>query len=260
MDYVAELAAHTEIVQASEVSVSKLSGGRYLIILPVGLAPVTFIRAIPWSIWEKEVVFHPWNPRLDGTLMVPTYKVIANLVGIPVELRKDNMIARAISTFGLYIGSISPERPEDLTHWQAVFATHDLALVPRNLTIVVGGIKFNVPLCVVTWKEVPLYSDADIPQPPETFNGLPPDSSSNDDSFLDESQLIKVPFRVLAEICRGKELSTLPNVVQEFFKNSGLEAMATSSASNSEEEDGSQPQTVDLAADNPTVLLTDPVR
>lgn len=259
VDFVAELAARTEVVQASEVRVSKLSGWRYLLILPVGLAPVTFIRAIPMSVWEREVVFHPWNPRLDGNLMIPSYKVIANLVGVPVELRKDTMIAKAISSFGVYLGHISPERPEDLTHWQAVFATHDLALVPRNLTMSAGGIKFNVPLCVVTWKEVPLYTESDIPQPPETFTAPPPISSSEDESFLDETQPIQVPFRVLAEICRGRELTTLPDVVQEFFKNSGLQAMATSSGSASDEEDDTQLHTVDLTADDP-LPFTDPMQ
>lgn len=97
------------------------------------------------------------------------YKVIVHLVGIPPQLRREQHVARAASTFGVYLGSISQDDPANVASWMVVVGTHDLANLPSSVLIVAGRVHIPVKVQLLKWSKAPLYKDLDQPGMPVTF-------------------------------------------------------------------------------------------
>lgn len=69
------IACRTNLVKKEEIHVSSLSGSRFLILLPEGLDPDTFINATPQELWDEGLSFQPWSPLEDASISIPAYKV-----------------------------------------------------------------------------------------------------------------------------------------------------------------------------------------
>ena len=89
VDNVCDYACRTNLVTKDEIQVSKLSGSRYLIMLPEGLAPDTFINATPQEAWDEGLSFQPWTLLENAAISIPAYKILINLVDIPPPLFKE---------------------------------------------------------------------------------------------------------------------------------------------------------------------------
>lgn len=114
-DTVASYTARTGLVSKEEIMVAILGKGRYLIHLPAGLSPDTFIKATPPDLWDYGLSFASWTPWLDAELKVPHFRILANLVGFPIELWKEEEVIKAVSSFGTYLGSVKPDNPMDFS-------------------------------------------------------------------------------------------------------------------------------------------------
>lgn len=210
---VANYAVRTGLVKNEEISVAVLGGGRYLIHLPTGLAPDTFIRATPADLWDFGLTFEPWSPLRGAEVKVPHFKVLLNLVGFPIEIWKEEEVRKAVSSFGIFLGTIPPENPADFSQWTAVIATEDLAQVPSKVKVRLGGLDKVVPITVVTWSHAPIYKAAQMPQEPPIYTAPTRDTSedsSGDECLMDEDEMIPVSRRAIQEICRGIDPEALP--------------------------------------------------
>lgn len=63
VDNIAELAAQTKLVKEHEVTISKIAHNKFIIFLPIGLAPDRFIKAVPFEVWELGFLFQIWELR-----------------------------------------------------------------------------------------------------------------------------------------------------------------------------------------------------
>lgn len=76
VDNVVHFAYRTNLVKKEEIHVSQMSGSRFLIMLPEGLDPDTFINATPQDLWDEELSFQPWSPLDDASISISAYKVL----------------------------------------------------------------------------------------------------------------------------------------------------------------------------------------
>lgn len=110
-----KLAVDTGLVREEEIRVAKLARDRVLIHLPKGLMVDTFIRALPSALWEQGFSAQLWT-QLDGaTLIMPRFKLMIDLVDFSVHLWKEYHVIRAVSSFGIFLGSVAPEHKSDLS-------------------------------------------------------------------------------------------------------------------------------------------------
>lgn len=112
---VASFATRTRLVEMEEISVSALSKERFLIMLPQGLAVDRFIRATTPELWDSGFTFQPWSQEDHARLVVPEFKVLLDFEGLPPHLYRTKAVARAIGTFGTYLGSIPHVNPSNLS-------------------------------------------------------------------------------------------------------------------------------------------------
>lgn len=245
---IANYAVRTGLVKKDEISVAVLGGGRYLIHLPTGLAPDTFIRATPSDLWDFGLTFEPWSPLRGAEVKVPHFKVLLNLVGFPIEIWKEEEVRKAVSSFGIFLATIPPEDPADFSQWTAVIATEDLAQVPSKIKVRLGGLDKVVPITVVTWSHAPIYKAAEMPQEPPIYTAPTRDTSddsSGDECHMDADEMIPVSRRVIQEICRGIDPEALPWQFRELLA-AGKEAAAANL----------KQAVVQNATDNPQAVAT----
>lgn len=86
IEEVAEYAATSGLVKANEISVGIMTRSRYAILLPMGIDPVQFIKSIPSRVWMDGFSFSLWCPLDDANVVIPRYKVMLDLIGIPLDL------------------------------------------------------------------------------------------------------------------------------------------------------------------------------
>ena len=86
---IAQFAKRTKLVEKHEISIGILGQDKFLIVLPVGIAPETFINATSPSLWEAGFSFQIWSPLDDGRLVIPEYKVLLTLHNVPPHMRRD---------------------------------------------------------------------------------------------------------------------------------------------------------------------------
>lgn len=131
-------ALRTELVEATEISIGRLGQDRFLIVLPHGMAPETFITATSPELWDAGFSFQPWSETDGANLILPDYKVLIDLFNIPPHLFREQEIHKAVSTFGIYLGSIPAKDILDLSVWTAVVAVDRLEKVPQELPCLIS--------------------------------------------------------------------------------------------------------------------------
>lgn len=229
VDKVAEYAAETGLVKEKEVRISMMSKARYVIFLPEGLAPETFIEATPQHLWDMGLSFQKWNQLEDGELHNPAYKVLMDIVGFPPPLYRESAIIRAVSRFGLYLGSVAQQHQEDISRWSTVVAVKELEEVPDMVSLVIGGIEHEAEVKVQMWSRGPVFKGDDMPKPPDRFHGPKPketeetmvteigqSSAMQNDST--ESDSIKISRRALIEICKDRDVDSFSPELREFLQ------------------------------------------
>lgn len=169
VDKVAEWIAKSNLIPEREVTIASLTNNRFLVIMPEGLAPETLIEAIPYEVWDEGVSFQKWNPIEDTTRIIPEFKVIVDLVDIPPSLYRERDVINAVSTFGVYLGTIAQPGSANVSCWTAVVAIEKLEDVPYNVSMVAEGRERLVEVRPVNWCRSKLYNDEDFPQPPPVF-------------------------------------------------------------------------------------------
>lgn len=226
VDAVVAYAVATGLVQPEELAVASLSCSSCLIHLPATLAPDTFLRAIPARIWDLGLEFQPWSPYLAATKAVPEYKVLLELRDLPVRLWRERNVKRVVSSFGVFLGSISPPHAADYAAWKVVVATDRLQRIPQKMEVTIGGIKSVVRVLPIKWSQSPIYSKEDMPVQPPVFIRPSPIMSPNggsptsDDMLQDEEDMIRLPRRVVMQMCTGRDLNSLPPDVHQYLNNS----------------------------------------
>lgn len=203
----------TGLVKKAEISIGILSRERFLIILPLGLAPETFIRATSYSLWEGGFIFQSWSQLDRGMLALPEYKVLLDLVDVPPPLYREKEIANAVATFGTFLGSIPQSNLANLTRWTVAVAVDQLERVPEAVAMHAGGVKHMVTVETKNWLRSPLYTAADLPRHKPKFSK----ADLNSKKIQEEVEPFVVSQKALLQICKGNELSTLPEEVQQFL-------------------------------------------
>lgn len=215
----ATLAVRSGKVTREEIQVTQLYGSRFLIVLPPGLAPETFINATPQSAWDEGITFQPWSPLDDAAISVPAYKVLVGLSGIPPHLWREKNVEQTVNKFGLYLGSVQPEDVASITTFIAAVAVDDLSLVPQQMTMHAGGMVYTIDVHTITWERTPLYTAAEMPRLPERYTRpqpQPDSSSSDDEPATDDHEPVLMSRTVLRELCRGRTADSLPPELRPF--------------------------------------------
>lgn len=226
VDKVTEYAAETGLVNVKEVHIGKMSKARVVIFLPEGLAPETFIEATPQHLWDMGLSFQRWNQLEDGELHNPTYKVLMDIVGFPPPIYREKAIIRAVSRFGLYLGSVTQQHQGDIAEWTVVVGVKELEEVPDMASLVVGGIEYEAEVHVQMWSTGPVFKKEDMPKPPDKINGPKPkvivqaqtieagQSSVVQDPAGDN---IRISRSALEEICEDKDIEIIPLELRRFL-------------------------------------------
>lgn len=152
-------------------------------------------------------------------MKMPRFKVLVELVDFPVQMWRENEVKKAVSTMGLYLGTIPPLKDTDLSCWRLALATDDLYKVAKTVGIVIGGMEHMVQVRPITWEAGAVYKPEDFPVEPTRYTRPPSprpvsgeasdcdtNSASDDTSELDAVHCSK---RALQEIC----LSITPELI-----------------------------------------------
>ncbi|KAF3332750.1 hypothetical protein FCM35_KLT02327 [Carex littledalei] len=193
---VATYATRTNLVTLEEIQVAAMARARHLIVLPIGLTPETFIKAIPEYLWNMGYTFEPWCPVGDAPVRVPAFKVLLHLIDIPPMLWKEDVVRTAVAKFGLYLGSVAPQDPNDISYWAVAIGTDDLQRIPKSISLVAGGIEYITPVVVVTWKRGLIYDRHELPQvTPKIPRPETPSSAcarEEDSSMMEDEDIIPI--------------------------------------------------------------------
>lgn len=112
-----------------------------------------------------------WSPHDDATaITIPRFKLLLDLVGFPIHLWREREVIKAVSRFGVYLGTNQPKIPAELSAWKVAIATDDLCRIPRNIRLSVGGIEYTVPVLSVVWDKGPIYTPSNLPTYPPRFS------------------------------------------------------------------------------------------
>jgi hypothetical protein len=122
---------------------------------------------------------------------------------------------------GVYLGTINPKRPTDISLWSLVVATPDLEIIPEELKLIIGGLEYRVRVLVKKWVHTLLYSAADLPrQPPKYSLPFLSDSSSSlseGSSRDDLEEAFPMSKKSLLEIVRGRDPNSLLPEIRNFI-------------------------------------------
>lgn len=223
------------------------------------LAPETFLRAIPTRIWDLGLDFQPWSPFIDATKAVPEFKIILELRDIPVRLWREDYVMKMVSSFGLYLGTISPANPGDYSAWTVVVATDSLERIPKKTEVFIGGLRSVIRVLPVKWAQAPIYGESDLPrQLPEFIRPLRGSSGSPEMSdemqWSSEEEMISIPRRLVLDMCKGKDPMSLPGDLQAFLNQPAVGMPVTTEGSNGGGSDDYQPlglSLIPMAAEDP---------
>ncbi|KAF3328186.1 hypothetical protein FCM35_KLT06792 [Carex littledalei] len=130
VDKVAEWVAKANVIPERQLTIATLTDCKFLIPMPYGLAPETLVEAIPYEVWDEGLTFHQWDPLRDGRKISPQFKIMVDLEGIPPPLYREKTVIEAVSTFGVYLGTVAQQNPASLASWTVVVATEKLENVP----------------------------------------------------------------------------------------------------------------------------------
>ena len=94
IDKIAEMAEETNLVTQKDISVAKIGDRKFLIFLPLEVAPETFILATPPTLWDDGFLFQMWDQLEGTTKRIPNYKVLIEMHGIPPYLYKESEVIK----------------------------------------------------------------------------------------------------------------------------------------------------------------------
>lgn len=207
---IAGFATRTKLVEREEISIGILAQDKFLIVLPAGVAPETFINATPPSLWDADFSFQPWSPLDGGRLVILEYKVLLTLSNVPPHMRREKDIAGAISTFGIFLGTIPHEGNPNLFVWTAALAVDRLECVPKEIEMHAGGVEYIIYTHTKNWIRSPLYSRADLPRHQPKFSKPAKQHSPTDES----PEIIHISRRVLKSLCQDLDPASIPEEIQ----------------------------------------------
>lgn len=188
LDQVGQYAASSGLVKASDISVGIMTRSRYVILLPICINPTRFIRSIPSRVWDEGFPFSLWCPLENVKVVVPRYKVMLDLVDIPLDLYREKNIIRATSAIGTYLGTVNQIMEGDIACWTVVVSTSSLSLIPHQIAYRIGGLEKLVNVIPKACIQGEVYKPCDLPQPKKKF--LPPmtrPNSSNSSTSSDKT-------------------------------------------------------------------------
>lgn len=114
VEEIANYAATSGVVKASEVQVGIMTKSRYIIMLLEQTGLVMFIKAIPAYVWNKGFSFSLWSSTMDALLVAPHFKVVLDLIGILLDVYREKKVIRAVSAIGTYLGTIEQPMEGDI--------------------------------------------------------------------------------------------------------------------------------------------------
>lgn len=213
-EHIVDWAVATGLVHFDEIEVAKLQEDKFLLHLPQGLVPDTFIRATPPTLWDRGVTFQPWTPLENASVNIPMFKVLLDLDGIPPHHFQEREVIRAVSNFGVFLGRV--EAPEGNLHISTVVvAVHDLCMIPHVIIMVSGGLEHDVVVDPVNWQPGPIYKRSDLPSLPHIYTKPAEASlSSPVEEMSDAGEVIHMSRTTLMELCQGRDPSSLPVAVR----------------------------------------------
>ncbi|KAF3329017.1 Gag polyprotein [Carex littledalei] len=222
---VVSMAVDTGLVRPTEIRVAKIAPARFLIHLPRGLPVVTFINKTPPYLWDEGYTFHQWSLTENTTVCMPRFKMLIDLVGIPLHLMKEAEIIKVVSKFGLFLGTLAPEHETDLSTWRVALATDDLLRIPKTVGMVSGGLEHPIIVQPVTWQRGDIYTPADFPKEPPRYTrppSPPPVRPVSPDTYLEslpawshDDHLVSCSKRVLLAMCADINPDKIPLPIRE---------------------------------------------
>lgn len=163
---VEQMAVDTGLVREEEIRVAQLPNERFLIQLPRGLAVDTFVKATPGYLWDEGFIFQHWSQMEGAQVLMPRFKVLIDLIGVPPHLWREDYIVSATAKLGLFLGTVAPEHASDYTAWRLAIATDDLRRIPPTMGMVVGGVEHPIEVKTIAWSRGPIYQASDFPVTP----------------------------------------------------------------------------------------------
>lgn len=164
---------------------------------------------------------------------------------------------RVVSSFGLYLGTVSPPHARNYAAWSVAVATDKLERIPRTIETIIGGIRSTIRVLPIKWVQAPIYSDIDMPVSPPEFprpRPVSPDSSdSSERIFHDNDEVVHMPRWMVLQLCKDKDPQTLPINLQEYLANTAIDG-----GDGGATEDGTDHMPLDLsfsavATENPRI-------
>lgn len=222
VENIADYSVKTGLVTKDDIQVSILPGPKYLIRLPSSVSVEAFIKATPYEAWDKGLSFQQWTPMEDVATVIPRFKILLDLVGVPVLLWRDTHIAKAVSQFGVYLGKLEQEEANSLESCMVAVGTDDLAKIPQTIAMYVGGMKFPVLVRPITWKRSVIYKAEDFPTLPAKFSRppIPTHTNSFHQVLHNDEEFIPMRKQVLVEMCKGRHPNELPPELRQFTSDS----------------------------------------
>lgn len=142
LDDIVGFATRTKLVSPQEIAIGMLAPGRFIITLPLGMAPETFINATGPELWYARFTFQPWSPLDGAKLAIPEYKALITLEGLPPFLRKEPVVRRAVASFGTFLATVPHQGTPDLSLWTVVVAIDRLEHIPDEVAVNEHGLEF----------------------------------------------------------------------------------------------------------------------
>lgn len=210
---VAGFAQRTKLVTKSDISIGILAQDRFLIILPDGVAPDTFINRTTPELWDAGFSFQPWSPLDGGRLVLPEYKALLTLTNVPPMLRREKDIAGAISTFGVFLATIPQEGPPNLSIWTVVVAVNRLECIPEKIDMYAAGVEFTVSIHTDNWQRANLYTPAELPKHKPKYS-KPVHITTNRNEEGDQDEPIAISRRVLRDLCKNIDPEVIPDEIR----------------------------------------------
>lgn len=224
-----QMLVDTGLVREEELRCARLSGGRTLVHLPIGLQVDTLLRALPASFWEKGYDAQPWTQLQDTELVIPRFKMILDLIDFPVCMWKEEAVKRAVAGLGVYLGSVPSPVRSDYSCWRVAIATPDLRRIPNQVGLIIGGIEHVSQIRPVIWEVGPIYKPTDFPEPPLKYPPPPPEQPYEQDninmsidqtseaSTQDGDDLICCSRKAMIEICMSLKLADIPPEIRQII-------------------------------------------
>lgn len=211
LDDIAGFATRTKVVATNEISIGMLSPGKFLITLPSGMAPETFINATTPELWDAGFTFQPWSPLEGARLVVPEYKALLTLEGLPPFLRKEPILAKAVAGIGTFLGTVPQQGTPDLSLWTLAVAVDRLERIPDELAVYEMGIEFILKVHTKNWIRSPLYTAAQLPKLPPKYSK--PFRQPNPRAPVEE-EVFYCSRRVILDLCKDLDPDSLPEEVR----------------------------------------------